>query len=483
MKKWAKISLITLFTAGIVCTSGHFIGVEIANNIRLNNITSTFVEKLEKTNCYKAKHLNLDFFDQETSHHFSLKFTDFELKIGVNDTYDFKGELKFYYDYLEIYSGSAVFLDEIFYLETHESMLIDDNFSFSAESLKSFRESFNSSTLLDTKIFDFSFNLNIFDDFDQNIKEIKTKDPNEFLFEIPLNKYNSTVLFYTDADCQLRKMKTLTAIELENTLLSMDASNIEFSDYIIIKKPDLKYESLTSLLDGANDILQKFNKETGKGISLALGNSTLNQPLSIYREDDLIASLLGELNIYNKTNNEDFLINYKGNLEFYIIDEPLPDVTVDITLTDDVFYISFGDLTKGSLKMSTIEQIFEINKDELISQIKSLIFNIVDLIGINYSFNEDYRFIRSIDVVEERITTTLSIPVTNEEETNTDFSFEITTKNSKFESFTFGEISYENYKISNLSMSINGELPEKPIINKEDYRSYDEIIKNLINFN
>ena len=483
MKKWAKISLITLFTAGIVCTSGHFIGVEIANNIRLNNITSTFVEKLEKTNCYKAKHLNLDFFDKETSHHFSLKFTDFELKIGVNDTYDFKGELKFYYDYLEIYSGSAVFLDEIFYLETHESMLIDDNFSFSAESLKSFRESFNSSTLLDTKIFDFSFNLNIFDDFDQNIKEIKTKDPNEFLFEIPLNKYNSTVLFYTDADCQLRKMKTLTAIELENTLLSMDASNIEFSDYIIIKKPDLKYESLTSLLDGANDILQKFNKETGKGISLALGNSTLNQPLSIYREDDLIASLLGELNIYNKTNNEDFLINYKGNLEFYIVDEPLPDVTVDITLTDDVFYISFGDLTKGSLKMSTIEQIFEINKDELISQIKSLIFNIVDLIGINYSFNEDYRFIRSIDVVEERITTTLSIPVTNEEETNTDFSFEITTKNSKFESFTFGEISYENYKISNLSMSINGELPEKPIINKEDYRSYDEIIKNLINFN
>ena len=483
MKKWAKISLITLFTAGIVCTSGHFIGVEIANNIRLNNITSTFVERLKKTNCYKAKHLNLDFFDQETSHHFSLKFTDFELKIGVNDTYDFKGELKFYYDYLEIYSGSAVFLDEIFYLETHESMLIDDNFSFSAESLKSFRESFNSSTLLDTKIFDFSFNLNIFDDFDQNIKEIKTKDPNEFLFEIPLNKYNSTVLFYTDADCQLRKMKTLTAIELENTLLSMDASNIEFSDYIIIKKPDLKYESLTSLLDGANDILQKFNKETGKGISLSLGNSALNQPLSIYREDDLIASLLGELNIYNKTNNEDFLINYKGNLEFYIIDEPLPDVTVDITLTDDVFYISFGDITKGSLKMSTIEQIFEINKDELVSQIKSLIFNIVDLIGINYSFNEDYRFIRSIDVVEEKITTTLSIPVTKEEETNTDFSFEITTKNSKFESFTFGEISYENYKISNLAMSINDELPEKPIINKEDYRSYDEIIKNLINFN
>ena len=483
MKKWAKISLITLFTAGIVCTSGHFIGVEIANNIRLNNITSTFVEKLEKTNCYKAKHLNLDFFDQETSHHFSLKFTDFELKIGVNDTYDFKGELKFYYDYLEIYSGSAVFLDEIFYLETHESMLIDDNFSFSAESLKSFRESFNSSTLLDTKIFDFSFNLNIFDAFDQNIKEIKTKDPNEFLFEIPLNKYNSTVLFYTDADCQLRKMKTLTAIELENTLLSMDASNIEFSDYIIIKKPDLKYEPLTPLLDGANDILQKFNKETGKGISLSLGNSALNQPLSIYREDDLIASLLGELNIYNKTNNEDFLINYKGNLEFYIVDEPLPDVTVDITLTDDVFYISFGDITKGSLKMSTIEQIFEINKDELVSQIKSLIFNIVDLIGINYSFNEDYRFIRSIDVVEEKITTTLSIPVTKEEETNTDFSFEITTKNSKFESFTFGEISYENYKISNLAMSINDELPEKPIINKEDYRSYDEIIKNLINFN
>ena len=55
MKKWAKISLITLFTAGIVCTSGHFIGVEIANNIRLNNITSTFVEKLEKKNPQKKE--------------------------------------------------------------------------------------------------------------------------------------------------------------------------------------------------------------------------------------------------------------------------------------------------------------------------------------------------------------------------------------------------------------------------------------------
>ena len=264
-------------------------------------------------------------------------------------------------------------------------------------------------------------------------------------------------------DCEWSNTPTIKIITNSNTHVKITMSSKD-KFFIIIK-------------------FKIVNKETGKGISLSLGNSTLNQPLSIYREDDLIASLLGELNIYNKTNNEDFLINYKGNLEFYIIDEPLPDVTVDITLKDDVFYISFGDLTKGSLKMSTIEQIFEIYKDELVSQIKSLIFNIVDLIGINYSFNEDYRFIRSIDVVEERITTTLSIPVTNEGETNTDFSFEITTKNSKFESFAFGEISYENYKISNLAMSINDELPEKPIINKEDYRSYDEIIKNLINFN
>ena len=73
MKKWLKASLITLICAGIVGTSGHFIGVEVAKNIKLGKATEIFTQKLEDNKFYDVKNLNFRFFDQKSTHTFDLE--------------------------------------------------------------------------------------------------------------------------------------------------------------------------------------------------------------------------------------------------------------------------------------------------------------------------------------------------------------------------------------------------------------------------
>ena len=240
MKKWLKVSIISLLLTGVVSTAGHFIGVDVAKDIRLSKITETFVSKVESTKNYKIKHLNLSLFDTQTSHNLDLKFTNLELHLGKNDSYNFKGDVKCYYDFLEIYSGSAVFLDDIFYLQTYESMLVKENISFKGDSLETFKNSFNNSTLVDAPLFDFSLDLNIFEKFSEQVKEIKNEDPSTFVFEYPVKKYNSSIIFYSDEDCNIKKIKSQTALEIENTLLTLDASNIEYSEKSSLRESDVR---------------------------------------------------------------------------------------------------------------------------------------------------------------------------------------------------------------------------------------------------
>lgn len=483
MKKGLKVSIIVLLFAGIVGTSGHFIGVSVSENIRLSKVTDTFKAKLKNDKNYHAKHVNLSFFDQNTNHNLEFRIQDFYLNLDDNNNYKWQGELNVFYDYLEIYSGSAAILDNNVYLKTVSSTIVNENITFNSSSLSELKDSYNNSTLIDQKIFDFAFSFEIFEKLEENLKHIETKDKTTFLFESPLKEYNSTLMFYTDRDCNLTKLKTLTSLEFENTLISIDASNIEVLPFVRISKPEGEFKSVQPLIDGTNDILKGFDIETGKGISFVLGDLETTKPISIYREEDLMAQLLGEFTIFNKDDKDDFIINYNGSLEFFMSSTSLPDVNVDITLKDDVFYISFIDKLNGSLKLSTVEEVFEINKDSLVTSIKSLMFNIVDLIGINHSFNNDYYFMKNLEVTDNSITTSLSLPVQTEEEINKEISVQILYKDSKFEKLNFGEVSYQNYTIKDLTLSLKNEIPEKPIINTEDFRSYDEIIKNLISFN
>ena len=121
MRKWLRNTLICLVCAGVTTTAGYFIGVEVSENIRLSKANETFVEKLENANNFNIKHLNMNFFDEVTSHYFSFKLNNLDLQIVDDENCNLKTDIQIFYDYMEIYSGSAVFLDKIFYLETNES--------------------------------------------------------------------------------------------------------------------------------------------------------------------------------------------------------------------------------------------------------------------------------------------------------------------------------------------------------------------------
>ena len=56
-------------------------------------------------------------------------------------------------------------------------------------------------------------------------------------------------------------------------------------------------------------------------------------------------------------------------------------------------------------------------------------------------------------------------------------------ENNKFKSIYTSDISYENYTISNIFVTFNDELDEKPVIDPSEYTQYDTIIENLLNFN
>lgn len=482
MKKWVKVTIISLLSAGIVATSGHFIGVEVSKNLKLNRATETFIEKLEKNRDYQIKHLNIDFFDQQTSHHFSFSLNDMNLKIGQNDTYNFRAEMDIFYDYIQIYSGSAVFLDNMFYLDTKDSMFTSEDISFNYDTIKNFRESYNNSTLVEVGIFDFNLDFSLFDDMKEKVKEVKTKDLSTFVFEYPIKKRNSTIMFYSDADYNVRKLKTLTALEYENTLISFDASNISFLDNIEINKPQNEYKEINPLLNGIGSILDKFNKETGKGLSVDLGNHE-GKPFTIYTGETKLVELTGQLNIYNKTEKDDFLLNYIGKINATFGGQTIENEVATINILNDVVYIDIGSLISGSIKVETLEKLLEINKEQLISEIKTMSFNIVDLIGVNSSFNDEYKLIKSLSTSDESITATLSLPVQKQEEINKEVSVSFSYDEKGFNEILLSDITYKSLTLSNISMAINEELPEKPTINPDDYSSLDEIIENIINFN
>ena len=136
MKKWLKASLITLICAGIVGTSGHFIGVEVAKNIKLGKATEIFTQKLEDNKFYDVKNLNFRFFDQKSTHTFDLELENVRLKFDSNNEFDFTADLSFSYDFMKMYSGYAVFLDNFFYLTTEESSVIEDDICLTQKQLK-----------------------------------------------------------------------------------------------------------------------------------------------------------------------------------------------------------------------------------------------------------------------------------------------------------------------------------------------------------
>ena len=484
MKKWLKASLITLICAGIVGTSGHFIGVEVAKNIKLGKATEIFTQKLEDNKFYDVKNLNFRFFDQKSTHTFDLELENVRLKFDSNDEFDFTADLSFSYDFMKIYSGSAVFLDNFFYLTTEESSVIEDDVCFNTEAIKTFRTSFNNSTLVNEGIFDFRFNLDIFDGLLDKIQEVKTKDPSTFLFEFDIKKYNSTIMFYADQEFNIQKLKTLTALEYENTLVSLDASNITFADEFSIEKPTKDFKNLDNLLKGVSDFFNKFDAEQGEGLSIHLGSKDGSKAISLYHENKKFIDLNGDLEIYNKTENEDYLIKFSGNFNLYFDDYSQEMESVSIILKDDIIYIDFGTTIKGSIKSSTIEEIFEINKEQLYGKIRELFYSIVDLAGINYSFDNEYHVINDLNTVnEDQIDFTIAIPVKHIDEENKVFTISLNYENGKFTQIDFEDITYEEYKICDISLSINDELSEKPTIDPKDYNSLDEIVEKLINFN
>ena len=483
MRKWLRNTLICLVCAGVTTTAGYFIGVEVSENIRLSKANETFVEKLENANNFNIKHLNMNFFDEVTSHYFSFKLNNLDLQIVDDENCNLKTDIQIFYDYMEIYSGSAVFLDKIFYLETNESSIINENLTFTSTALFSLKDAINNTTFSDIHLFDFDFKLDIFSQHKDEISQVKNDDRETFLFEMPVKKYNTKLMFYSDKEFNLNKFKSSTPFELEDTLLSIDASNISYVEKIEIKKPENNFLTLESLINSSSNFLNCFNKENGKGISLNLGGSENNLPLLIYSNDVLLADLQGKLNVYNKNENDKFVLNYKGKLNLYIAELELPDSEIEITIQDEILYLKFGSLLKASVKMSTLEKVLQINQQEFSNKIKELLFDFIDLAGINKSFNEDYVFVKNIEENDGVINTTISIPVQESEQENTDLNTYIEMENNKFKSIYTSDISYENYTISNIFVTFNDELDEKPVIDPSEYTQYDTIIENLLNFN
>ena len=483
MKKWVKAIIISVLSLGVVGTAGYFIGAKVTKDIRLSKATEYFVENLETNNEYHIKHLRFDFFDQQTSHIFGLKLSDVELEIAQDNNYNFKSDMVFTYDYVEIYQGSAVFLDNVFYLTTENSMLTTENISFEAETLKEFREVFNNTTLVDIDIFDFNFNLDIFDDFKDNVKEVKTEDPTTFLFEYPVKKRNSTIMFYSDSDFNISKMKTATALQYDDTLISIEASNISFADNVTITKPDDQFVNLNKILEGAKNLLVNFDIEKGKGISAYLGNQEINSPLLFNYKGKDIFGIYGTLNIYNKDEKNDFLFTFDGLIDIYYGQHRVNGEPIKVIVLDNVYYINIGKYLKGSIKSETLQKVFEINKEELNLQMRETLYNMVDLMGINRSFDENYTLLKQIEESDKGFTSTITFPVQKMTEINKDFTVSMEFLDDNISKVSVSDLSYNDVIISNIFMNFKDELSEKPEINPAEYKELDEIVENLINFN
>lgn len=481
MKKWFKIAFVSLVGAGIVATATYFTVDAVLEDIKISEAKNIFVDKIETNKKYKIKNLNLSFFDKSTSHTFSFELENIDL-IYENEYYNFNAKIDFNYDFMKVYSGNLTYINDTFYLKTEDSYFTDQNIEFTANTINGFKDSFNSSTLTEFDIFNYNFDINIIESIKENVKHIRTKDKNTNVFESKISKYNSSLMFYTDSEYNLNKLKTSTALEFGNTLLSIDASNISFANSIEITKPQDNYENFDGILNGMSHLFNDFNEQDGKGISLHLGNMVDSTPVDIYYKDRLIFSLIGKLIIYNKTETEDFILHYVGDIKLSNIDIDLTKISASLTLKDDVFYIQLENLSKNSIKMETLEQVFEINKDELFIQIKALLFNLLDIVGINAHFNEDYKLLDGTTASNEKIESVIYIPTTQEDVENQKVTISSTFKDNSFDSLTLSEISYKNIKIDGLSMTFDHQLDEKPIINPEEYRGLDEIFIKLFNF-
>ena len=483
MKKWIKVVIFSAFCSAVVGTAGYFIGVNVTNNIRLSKATEFFINNLKSNKKYSIKNLNFDFFDTKTSHCFGLNLNDVELEIDQNNNCNFKSEMTFTYDYIEIYTGSAVFLENSFYLTTESSLLTTENIYFNTSSLKEFRESFNNTTLVDVDIFDFNFNLDIFDDFENKIKKIDTNDQTTFVFELPVKTHNSTLTFYSDDEFNIKKMKTATALEYENTLISIDASNISFIDDINIEKPTNNFVDFNLILNNTANILDNFSAEDGPGLSIILGNKDNDLPLLFtYKEQDIFG-IYGTLNIYNKNENDDFIFTFDGLIDIYLGERIIEGSPLKVTVMNSVYYIDIGEYLSGSIKSETLQNVFQVNKEELELQTKDMLYNLIDLMGINRSFNEEYVLLKEINEAKDSFTTIISFPVQKINEMNEEFSIAIGFNEDKISSISISDISYKDVSISNTFIQFGNELSEKPEINPDDYSELDEVVENLINFN
>lgn len=481
MKKTLKNLVIFTSLFAVSIFSSYFITLSVIQT--KNELTSKekFFNELKTLDDYSIKKVYININDNINNHKIDVNLKDCKINLSslndeVNISLDSKISINL--DYSEFLNAGLTFLDNEVFLKSCSELLGDENISFKVDTISNLISSLTNSTILENGFsLDDLFNFNLLNNMYNSLKE--TKNSQEMhCFLIELNDYDSAIEFVTDEEYKLMSLETTAPLRInQSTTINIKATDILKEEQSKIEKPKDSFKSIDVVFDVVSNLISRFDKTNGKGVSINIGDYTSNTPLLIKKDDKPFISFIGRIDVLNKQELDDYKFILNGLVELYLGSFTLK-VNANAYLIDGVIYFETQTNDKGSIKLDTIESV--LNSTTL--DIPNMIYSLIDALGISKEIDDNYKLFKEFNIDDDSIELKLHMPFINQEENKSnivDIKLDYDKTDNSFDKLYIPSISIENIDICDFSLSLNEEIATIPNINIQEYPSFDEFIINL----